>query len=395
MKFSLHDTEVKFAEGALERFKEVAGKRAMICPNHSCRHDPQVMFAVSKYLGEDFNFVAAREVFDWDNGLNGWWLQHLGAFSVVRGAADRESFKTSKRILVEGKKKLVLFPEGEISRQNDTLMPLESGATQFCFWAIEELTKKSANNGGTMEPLYVIPFALRYTYASDVRPRLMETLADLEANLGIKSSHEQSAYVRLRAVSEGLLNALEQEYNVKAAPESTLNERVVALRGEILKSVAMQLHLTLPPNESQLNWVRILRNSMDDFIYADDSPMSDYQKKMHEEKALMVKRFYSDLDRVVNFIAIYEGYFKENNTQERFSEILDRLESEIRGGEPSLKGPRVVYVDIGKPINMTELFPEYKTKKKSVLSTVTENIGSQITSMLKGLDQERKHLLVE
>ena len=103
MKVVLHDTRVMPVEGALQRFHAADGMRAMICPNHSNRHDPQVMFALSRYAGEDFNFVAAREVFDWDQGMNGWWLQHLGCYSVVRGASDRESFKTSKRILVEGK----------------------------------------------------------------------------------------------------------------------------------------------------------------------------------------------------------------------------------------------------------------------------------------------------
>ena len=139
MKVKLHDTQVQPVAGAVERFDVVRGKRGMICPNHSNRHDPQVMFAFARIVKEDFNYIAAREVFDWDDGWNGWWIQRLGAYSVVRGAADRESFKMTRKIIAEGKKKLVLFPEGEISRQNDTLMALESGAAQLCFWAVEEL----------------------------------------------------------------------------------------------------------------------------------------------------------------------------------------------------------------------------------------------------------------
>ena len=117
MKLTLGDTTIKIEKGALERFHKLKGRRAMICPNHSNRHDPQVMFSFSREAEEYFNFVAAREVFEYDHGVNGWWLQHAGCYSVVRGAADRESFKTTRRLLVEGKKKLVLFPEGEISRQ--------------------------------------------------------------------------------------------------------------------------------------------------------------------------------------------------------------------------------------------------------------------------------------
>ncbi|MFN8551670.1 MAG: lysophospholipid acyltransferase family protein [Candidatus Obscuribacterales bacterium] len=177
MKFGLCDTKVQLAPGALERFKSYKGKRALICPNHSNRHDPQVMFEFSRLAGETFNYVAAREVFDWQNGFNGWWLQHLGCYSVVRGAADRESFKMTKKILTEGKNKLVLFPEGEISRQNDTLMPLESGAAQLTFWAVEELAKHAA--GAALEPVYLMPIAIKYTYPKNIENGLKITLSAL------------------------------------------------------------------------------------------------------------------------------------------------------------------------------------------------------------------------
>lgn len=397
MKMALHGTRVEVVPGAVERFQKVAGKRGMICPNHSNRHDPQVMFALAKILGEDVNFVAAREVFDWDHGRNGWWLQHLGCFSVVRGAPDRESFKTSRRIIAEGKKKLVLFPEGEISRQNDTLMPLESGAAQLCFWAVDELAKSHTETHGANdkandkknEPVYIIPVALKYTYAGDVRISMMKTLNLLEAETGITPGAGDSLYTRLRHVAVQLLITLEAEYGVKPSDDQTVDQRINNLRNYILQSAAQQLHITLPEGEPQLSQVRILHNAIDDFVYSDDQPKSDYQKKIHEQKVAMVRGLYKDLDRVVNFIVIYENYFRERNTQERFSDMLERLESEIIGGDPSIKGERVVYANVGEPIDMTALYPEYKTAKKKVLQAVTSNLETQLTTMLAELEKRR------
>lgn len=389
MRFALCDTKVQLAPGALERFKSYKGKRALICPNHSNRHDPQIMFEFSRLAGERFNYVAAREVFDWQNGFNGWWLQHLGCYSVVRGAADRESFKMTKKILTEGKNKLVLFPEGEISRQNDTLMPLESGAAQLTFWAVEELAKQAA--GAALEPVYLMPMAIKYTYPKNIEYGLKITLSALEANLGIKTVSGATVYQRLRTISEKLLLTLEKEYGMKPKTGADLNERVSSLRQSILTNVGHQLQIELPTNVRQLEMVRILRNHVDDFIYAPEKDFSEYERKVHEERASTLRGFYNDLDRVVNFIAIYDGYLKDNMTQERFADILDRLEREIlRTREPSFRGSRIVLMDVGVPINLSERYADYKSSKKATIAKATEEISNQISEMLTNLDQYRK-----
>jgi 1-acyl-sn-glycerol-3-phosphate acyltransferase len=386
MRFALCDTRLVPVAGAVERFKQVSGKRALICANHSNRHDPQVMYALSRIVGEDFNFIAAREVFDWDNGLNGWWLQHLGCYSVVRGAADRESFKTTKRLLCEGKKKLVLFPEGEISRQNDTLMPLESGAAQMAFWALDDLAKQSP--GAPLPEMPIIPLAFKYTYARDIRSSLSNCLRELEARLAIKPESEEQLYMRLRKVAETLLAALEHEYGFKPTGTS-LNDRVHTLRGFILENVARQLNVSIPANGRQLESVRVLRNSMDDFIYADEHNGSEYQRKIHEEKSTVLKGLYKDLDRVVNFIAIYDGYLGDHLTQERFSDVLDRLETEIlRVREPSFRGPRRILIDVGEPINVSRMYSGYKSEKRATIQKVTEQLFGQISQMLTKMESQ-------
>jgi 1-acyl-sn-glycerol-3-phosphate acyltransferase len=397
MKVQNGGIEVKPVDGAIERFKKVAKKRGMVCPNHSNRIDPEIIFVFSMMVHEDFNYVAAREVFDWDNGVNGWWLQRLGAYSVVRGAADRESFKMTRKVIAEGKKKLCLFPEGEISRQNDTLMGLESGAAQLTFWAVEELQKLTASdNNGLIEPVYLTPVALKYTYSGDIRPALKKTLTALELRLNIKSTEDENAfYPRIRMVAERLLIALEAEYGFKPDADATMNERIQAMRKHILTSVATQLRVTLPPTAKPLECVRILRNTMDDFIYVDEGTMSEYQKKVHDEKASIIKNFYKDLDRVVNFIVIYEGYFKEQNTQERFADTIERLETEVIGGDPSSKGPRRVLLDVGESIDMSARYADYKKDKRNVLNHVTDDISGQISQMLIKMEQSRKPLLLE
>jgi 1-acyl-sn-glycerol-3-phosphate acyltransferase len=405
MKLTLGDTTIKIEKGALARFQKLKGRRTMVCPNHSNRHDPQVMFAFSREAEEYFNFVAAREVFDYDHGVNGWWLQHAGCYSVVRGAADRESFKTTRRILVENKKKLVLFPEGEISRQNDTLMSLETGAAQLSFWALADLEKVVGEIGNKdSDPLaprgpggptggatiYIQPMAFKYTYPYDISSSLRETLKTLEAKLGIKANLEDGFQPRLMALCEKLLTALEKEYDVKPVEGATMNERVRFLRMHILECLAPKLGVELPKGGKELECVRILRNKIDDFIYQDDKNRSAYEREAHEEKQRIYRGYYRDLKRVTNFVAIYAGYVTEHMTQERFSDVIERLEVEILDGEPSIKGPREVLIDVGEAIDLSQYYQDYKTKKKETISKVTEEIAAQISSMLVKMDTTRE-----
>lgn len=398
MKLKLRGTTIKIMDGALERFAKLKGKRAMICPNHSNRHDPQTMFAFGKEAGEYFNFVAAREVFDYDHGINGWWLQHVGSYSVVRGAADRESFKTTRRILSEGPKKLVLFPEGEISRQNDTVMALESGAAQLSFWALADMEKKLAASGGTIggeNTIYIQPMAFKYTFPRDISSELRETLKTLETKLSIKAEEGDTFQVRLKRLADALLTAIEREYGFKRKEGATMNERVKDMRVHILTNLAAVLNIELDKNARELEWVRVLRNKLDDYIYEDENKLSDYEREMHEERERSYKTFYRDLSRVVNFICIYDGYFSERSTQERFSEIIDRMETEILGGEPSLKGPREVLIDAGEAIDLSLYYEQYKKNKKQATAEVTALLATRISEMLVKMEDYRKPIYLD
>ena len=412
MKFSMRGTSIKIMDGALERFAKLKGKHTMVCPNHSNRHDPQIMFSFGVKASEYFNFVAAREVFDYDHGVNGWWLQHLGTYSVVRGAADRESFKTTRCILSEGHKKLVLFPEGEISRQNDTIMPLESGAAQLSFWAMADLEKKAqaakkeekkedkqegkAENSAVavdelgFEPVYIQPMAFKYTYPEDIASELRGSLKTLEMRLGLKVDEEGSFQARIKRLAETLLSTLEREYNFKPKDAVTMNDRVKQLRVHILQNLAGILSVELEAGGRELEWVRVLRNKLDDFIYEDEKDMSEYEKEVHAEKEKTYKTYYKDLNRVVNFISIYDGYVSERSTQERIAEVLERMETEVLGGESPPKGAREVMVDVGEAINLGDYWSLYKKNKKEAVNQVTDCLFSEISRMLAEMDAKRK-----
>ena len=120
-------------------------------------------------MEDQFYYMCARETFR--GGIRSFLMQRFGVYSVVRGSIDREAFRTTRRLLAEGQHPLVMFAEGEISRQNDTVLPFESGVIQLCFWALDDMTK-----AGAVKPLYAVPIGIKYIYDEEMWDEIEKAL---------------------------------------------------------------------------------------------------------------------------------------------------------------------------------------------------------------------------
>ncbi len=78
----------------------------ILASNHRSFLDP---FVIGCCLRRPIYFVAKKELFE--NRLQAWFLNALGAFPVDRGASDKEMLKTARQILDRGDV-VVIFPEG-------------------------------------------------------------------------------------------------------------------------------------------------------------------------------------------------------------------------------------------------------------------------------------------
>jgi 1-acyl-sn-glycerol-3-phosphate acyltransferase len=119
-------------------FDKLTNTGIIICPNHPALPDPEVMFAFSAFIKEHFYFLAARELFGKENSWQSKWFQKLGCYSVERGRLDISAFRATKRLL-EQRQKVVIFPEGEISFQNDYLIPIENGPEHIALSILTEM----------------------------------------------------------------------------------------------------------------------------------------------------------------------------------------------------------------------------------------------------------------
>jgi len=91
-----------------------------------------------------------------------------------------------------------------------------------------------------------------------------------------------------------------------------------------------------------------------------------------------------ELDRLANWIAVYDGYVASNPTPERMVHLLVRMEKEILG-EVVIRGQQLAHVGIGKPISLAERLSAYEADKRATVAEVTHEVESSVQELLNEL----------
>lgn len=335
-------------------------KPCLLLCNHPGFDDPLVLFLFSAYLQEPFYYMTAYEQFlSW----KGRFIQRLGAYSVQRGLADRDSVAQTLQLLMQPDCKLVIFPEGGCSFQNDTVMPFRSGAVQIGLQAM----LRSAKQGQPVPDLHIVPLSLKYRYTGRMTAVIDKTLAQLEKALGITASG--GSYQRLRAVAQQILSQFEREYQLELPDSADWNQRIVALKDQVLQRCERELGLTPAPHDPNRERVYRIRHAIDrqQNVALRDGTQSDWQSM---SRAMM---------RILNFDATYDGYVAEKPTPERFLDTLVRFEREVFGiDQPRPKAHRQAFLRIGQPVTLKDKLEAYRHDRARTVTALVEQVQQTI-----------------
>jgi Acyltransferase len=357
---------------SLARLRGLKGKPYLILCNHPTFHDPIVMFLLSARLRLPFYYLAAYEQFE--NQVQGWIYQRLGAYSIRRGLADRLSIAYTLEIMQERDCRLVIFPEGGCSFQNDTIMPFRSGGVQMALQAMARRVK----NGRQVRDFYVVPISLKYRYTGDMNEAIAQALNQLEKALGLTRSvatqPPSDYYQRLRAIAEQLLCRYEQDYGITTNPTAPWNHRIAALKFEALQQCELRLNITPAPHEpdrERVYRIRHILSSRVNTLLPDGTDGWDVIRKASL--------------RMLNFDAIYDGYVAAHPTPERFLDTLVRFEREVfEVDQPQPKGHRQAILHIGEPVNLKDYFSAYQRDRSATVNLLLDRLHG---TMQKNLDE--------
>lgn len=380
----------------LNKIKSLQHNTLLLTPNHPTFQDPVVMYVLSAKLKERFFYLAAYELFQ---GTLAWLMPRLGVYSIRRGLVDRPSITETISLLSNPQSRLVVFPEGGCSFQNDTVMPFRTGAVQLAFQAINKKVKQ----GEPLPDLYIVPISIKYKYTQNMNKAIASTLVGLEKALNIIPQSNFSAYQRLRAIAEEIIIKIERDYYVTTSQtkRQSWEERIKNLRIKILEDCEKQLGIISNPNEMvrertyKLEYV--LQNKLEQLesnevtISEKDGGLiwKNTSDSLVTESFLNLELITKSIKRLLNFDAIYDGYVAENPTPERFFDTLTRLEREVfEIDKPKPKGFRQAIIKIGEPVNLKNFFVSYQQERIKTINEVVLQIQQQVQKNLDLLNQD-------
>ncbi|MEL7356200.1 MAG: 1-acyl-sn-glycerol-3-phosphate acyltransferase [Cyanobacteria bacterium J06560_6] len=372
----LYKVRLSVSEDSVARFRKVEHSRIVVVCNHPTMEDGITLFVLSARLGQLFHYIVAYESF---KGLLGEFIQRLGCYSIRRGVGDRASISQTLSLLKTPHCRLVIFPEGGCSYQNDTVMPFRPGAIQLPMSALAQLAKK-APTPADIPDFYVVPLSLKYRYRQPMQRVIEKTLKRLEDALNLKSSGLDD-YQRLRQIGNQVILAIEAEAGLLDENDSgqkplDWNERIDRLRQIFIEKC--ELALSIEPN---------LNLPIRERVYKVQATLESLEQA--EPKTMTPEEIFWDAVRLLNFDAIYDGYVAEAPTPERFLDTLIRIEREvfhIEHAQP--KAARRACFHVGEPLNLKDYLADYQRDRSGTVDRLAIQLHQTVQANLDSINKQ-------
>jgi hypothetical protein len=354
--------------------RQLRHERLLYLSNHPSTAEPPVAYYVANRMGARFNFMASRQVFEWGYGVVGRFIQNLGAFSIIPGAADRDSLRTGRRILASPRGKLVLYPEGEpTSGENDNLMPFQPGIAQLGFWALEDARKIDPQADVKILPSFV-KYIMNGTDAS-IKAELHASLHRIERRYQVDAGNK-NLLRRFLTVGRVLLEDAESQYRVPMASRDDFDYRVGRVRHAILDSVAERIGLA--SYDARGDAIQKLRHLLATLEMVELKFRDERLPRLSHKELEWAKR---ECYKAYDVITIKPGYLISRPTAERFFEWLARFENYVFGStRPRSRKAHVFFAPVQ---SLGAYLPDYKSGKRRAVEKLTQHLRKLTQELLE------------
>lgn len=380
-KLRLYDLYLRYSEGVvgcelrgLEHVQEslAAGRSMLWAPNH-CRYaDPLVLGWPARQLGVNVHAMASWHLFN-VSGFDTFALRRMGAFSIFREGNDRQSIEAAVQILVDGKRPLIVFPEGTTNRTNDLVKPLLDGVGLIARTAARRRVKQL---DADQDPAVVVhPVGIKYLCIDDPRGWAEQQLDQFEQRFDWRFMPDRDVRSRTVNVAATLLAIKEMQY-LGQVQQGSLPERRDALIDHLLRFG--EEVLGLPVGEADVrDRVRAIRTK------ASEQHFSAHQKTSESE----LRRVATAADLAQELSSYQESYLLPGEaTDTRIVETIQRMQ-ELMDGRSNNGVALKAVIEFAPAIEVSTSRPP-----KGQRDPVMQELDQQLNCLVANLSKEARAL---
>ncbi|WP_411824516.1 lysophospholipid acyltransferase family protein [Leptospira sp. 'Mane'] len=350
-------------------------KRFIYLSNHPSDIEPAVAYYLANKIGTRFHYMASRNIFNWGFGIVGEVIKRVGAFSVLAGGSDRDAIKMSRKILAEPEGKLVLYPEGMRSGENDNLVPFMPGMAQLAFWGLEDALKKDPTADLLIQPTFV-KYAISGSRDS-ILNQVETSLQRIEKKLKIHPGG-RTLLRRFLTVGRVLLEETEYELGVgKADIEGKdFDYRLGRARHTALNQAAGILNVTFHDTDHAIQKIRDLFTSLDSIEAG--SPLPNTPKNLTDKD---VQRARQLVDMAYTFLITKPKSLIQWPSAERLFEWIYSFEKHIFG-KTELRAS-TAHVLLSPAFSVKPFFRDYQSNKREGIASILIEIRKQMEALVE------------
>jgi len=344
-----------------------AGHGILLAPNHCRMSDPLTLNAIAQSLNFNMHAMASWHLFKQDP-LMRFVLRRMGAFSVHREGVDRRAINTAVDILVDGKRPLIVFPEGAVSRHNDIIMPMMDG-TAF----IARTAAKRRRKLDTPGKVVIHPIAIRYFFQGDLMATITPVLEEIESHFSWYPQRDKPLIPRLQQIAQALLSLKEIEY-FGFARTGDFYERVDQLIEDELVKLETEWKIK-NTGEGVVGRVKNLRTAILPDMVSNNITSEERHRRWKQLTACYYVQQMSHYPR--KYVRTTEP-----NIPEHILETVERFEEDFTD-HVSHHGPFHVVLQVGEAIQV-----DSRRDRSAKSDPVMDGIRAQLTTMLTALSAE-------
>lgn len=364
-EFGIHRVETRDVHLLQESVD--AGHGILIAPNHCRLSDPLTLGYVSRIIKRDMHAMASWHLF-MEKPFKRFILRRMGAFSVYREGIDRKAIDTAVDILVNGKRPLVVFAEGAISRHNDVLMPLMDGPSFIARTAAKRREKQGAKAG-----VVVHPVAIRYFFQGDLMQTIDPVISEIESHFSWYPQQDRPLTRRLQQIGQALLSLKEIEY-FGSARTGDFYERVGALMEDVLTKLEKEWQIK-ERGDGIVARVKTLRSAILPGMIKNNISPEERRRRWKQLAACYYVQQMSHYPR--NYVRN-----SEKNIPEHIIETVERFEEDFTD-RVRLHGPLHAVVQVGHALPVSS-----QRDRSQPEDPIMTGIRTQLTDMLRRLSAE-------